>query len=189
VTYFWNGNRSGKFDDASETYVEVPSQTAPFEERPWMRAAEITDVVIAELSRGEYRHGRVNYANGDMVGHTGVLESTILAVEAVDLCIGRLVPVVERLGGALIVTADHGNSDDMFERDKKSGRPIVGENGRPRAKTSHTLSPVPFFVAPEGLPLRLDPSVRDPGLANVAATVLTLLGYDSPEDYEPSLLV
>src|SRR5690606_74081 len=119
VTYFWNGNRSGKFDEKNETYVEIPSDTLPFEERPWMKAAEITDRLLADLSTGKYRHARLNYANGDMVGHTGVRDSAILAVEAVDLQVGRLMRWIEAAKGALIVTADHGNADEMFEHDKK----------------------------------------------------------------------
>jgi len=117
VTYFWNGNRSGMFDSTMETYMEVPSDLVPFEQRPWMKAAEITDATIDQLQRGTFRHGRINYANGDMVGHTGKRESAILAVQIVDLQLARLLPVVARLQGALIVTADHGNADEMYEHD------------------------------------------------------------------------
>src|SRR5690606_6327409 len=108
VTYFWNGNRSGRFDVSLEEYVEIPSDALPFEERPWMQAAEITDRTLAALAAGEAHALRINYANGDMVGHTGVRDAAVLAVEAVDLCVGRLMPIIERLGGALLVTADHG---------------------------------------------------------------------------------
>jgi 2,3-bisphosphoglycerate-independent phosphoglycerate mutase len=188
VTYFWNGNRSGCFDEANERYIEVPSDTLPFEERPWMKAAEITDALIAELMTGQYAHARLNYANGDMVGHTGDRDASVVAVEAVDIQLGRLVPVIDKLGGALIVTADHGNADDMFERDKKTGEPKRGENGRLKAKTSHSLNPVPFHVYAPGAEVALNQKVRQPGLANVAATVLHLLGYRAPEDYEPSLI-
>ena len=90
VTYFWNGNRSGMFDDGTETYIEIPSDRVPFEQRPWMKAAEITDRLIAELRTGRHRFARVNYANGDMVGHTGAFDATVLAVEAVDLQLARL---------------------------------------------------------------------------------------------------
>ena len=82
VTYFWNGNRSGKFDDQTETYIEIPSDMVPFEQRPWMKAAEITDRLIAELRTGQHRFARVNYANGDMVGHTGSFDATVVAVES-----------------------------------------------------------------------------------------------------------
>jgi 2,3-bisphosphoglycerate-independent phosphoglycerate mutase len=188
VTYFWNGNRSGRFDDALETYVEIQSDVLPFEERPWMKAAEITDALITELESGRYRHARLNYANGDMVGHTGHLQASIQAVEAVDLQLGRLLPVIERLGGALLVTADHGNADCMFELDKKTGLPALDEEGRPRPKTSHTLNAVPFHVFAPGQRVALDGRLARTGLDNVAATVLDLLGYRAPDDYAPSLL-
>jgi 2,3-bisphosphoglycerate-independent phosphoglycerate mutase len=187
VTYFWNGNRSGKFDEKLEHYVEIPSDLAPFEERPWMKAAEITDRLIEALNSGRYRHLRVNYANGDMVGHTGVRDAAVQAVEAVDLSLGRLLPVIARLKGALIVTADHGNADEMFEVDKK-GQVKVDDRGRSVVKTSHTLNPVPFLLYAPGYKLAIDESVKEPGLANVAATVLYLLGFEAPADYERSIL-
>lgn len=189
VTYFWNGNRSGMFDAEHETYVEIPSDCIPFEQRPWMKAAEITDALIAQLQTGRFRHARLNYANGDMVGHTGKLESAVIAVEAVDLCIGRLLPVIAKLKGALIVTADHGNADEMFELDAKTRRYQVDAEGRRRAKTSHTLNQVPFYVhAPSAPALRIDNRVARRGLSNVAATVLQLLGYAAPSDFDPGLL-
>jgi len=187
VTYFWNGNRSQPF--VGETWIEVPSDTRPFEERPWMKAAEITDRVIDELRTGKYRHARLNYANGDMVGHTGVLRSAVMAVEAVDLSLARLLPVIAELGGAAIVTADHGNADEMIERDKKSGALLTHADGSYKVKTSHTLSPVPCFLyAPGRDDLAFDEALEKPGLANVAATTLELLGFDAPEDYARSLL-
>lgn len=194
VTYFWNGNKSGAFDESVETYVEIPSDDRPFEERPWMKAAEITDRLIDELKTGRYRHARVNYANGDMVGHTGHHAAAIQAVEAVDLQIARLLPVIEALGGALLVTADHGNADCMFEIDKKTGEPSRDADGHVKAKTSHTLNPVPLHLyAPgaRGAGLALDAKAARggaPGLANLAASVLMLLGYEAPEDYEPSIV-
>ncbi len=197
VTYFWNGNRSGAFDGDVETYIEIPSDDRPFEERPWMKAAETTDRLIEELKTGRYRHARVNYANGDMVGHTGHLAATIQAVEAVDLQLARLLPVIEALEGALIVTADHGNADCMFEIDERTNEPLADERGRIRAKTSHTLNPVPLHVFAPGTALewvsREPRKARSretalPGLANLASTVLYLMGYDAPEDFEPGLI-
>jgi 2,3-bisphosphoglycerate-independent phosphoglycerate mutase len=188
VTYFWNGNRSGHFDEAVETYVEIPSDLRPFEERPWMKAAEITDRLIDELMTGRYRHARVNYANGDMVGHTGHATAAILAVEAVDLQIARLLPVIEALQGALVVTADHGNADCMFELDAKTGKPVAAARGGFKPKTSHTLNPVPLHVYAPGAKLALDPRIAQPGLANLAATVLQLMGLEAPADYQPGLL-
>jgi 2,3-bisphosphoglycerate-independent phosphoglycerate mutase len=187
VTYFWNGNRSGTIDDSRELYVEVPSDTLPFEERPWMKAAEITDRLLAELHSGRFRHARLNYANGDMVGHTGHLDASVIAMECVDLQLGRLMRAIAGLRGALIVTADHGNCDDMFERGK-GGEALVDDDGRPKPKTSHTLNRVPFYVYAPGAAVQLAPDVAEPGLANLAATVLQLLGLCAPEDYAPSLL-
>ena len=188
VTYFWNGNRSGYLDQAQEKYIEVPSDRVSFDERPWMKAAEITDAVIAELRARPYGFARLNYANGDMVGHTGNYVAARLAVEVVDLALARLLPALKALGGMAIVTADHGNADEMYEQDKKGA--VRYEGGRPKAKTSHTLNPVPAILYD---PLfageyRLDPEVAKPGLANVAATALALMGYQAPADYERSLI-
>jgi 2,3-bisphosphoglycerate-independent phosphoglycerate mutase len=187
VTYFWNGNRSGYIDEKLESYIEIPSDRLPFEERPWMKAAEITDRLIAELESGHWRHARLNYANGDMVGHTGHRDASIIAVEAVDLQLGRLMRTTARLGGALIVTADHGNCDEMFEHDKR-GEVELDAEGKPKTKTSHSLNRVPFYVYAPTEKLRLDPAVAQPGLANLAATILQLMGYAAPEDYWPSVL-
>ena len=190
VTYFWNGNRSGMFDDGTETYIEVPSDRVPFDQRPWMKAAEITDRLIAELRTGKHRFARVNYANGDMVGHTGSFDATVVAVEAVDLELARLTKVVEELGGILVVTADHGNADEMYQRDKR-GQVQRDAGGRPVIKTSHTLNRVPFFIHD---PMRgdrydLDPArVADAGIANVTATCIELLGFVPPDDLKSSLL-
>jgi 2,3-bisphosphoglycerate-independent phosphoglycerate mutase len=188
VTYFWNGNRSGKFDDQLETYVEVPSDTLPFEERPWMKASEITDRLLQELESGQYRHARVNYANGDMVGHTGNRDAAVVAVEAVDLQLGRLMRWVERAQGALLVTADHGNADEMFEHDKHH-KLVVDQSGKFKVKTSHTLNPVPLHLyAPAYGSLNFVPENSEHGLSNLAATTLELLGFAKPDPYRASLL-
>jgi 2,3-bisphosphoglycerate-independent phosphoglycerate mutase len=188
VTYFWNGNRSGYLDKSQETYIEVPSDRVSFDQRPWMKAAEITDAVIAELQAKPYGFARLNYANGDMVGHTGSFDAARIAVEVVDLALARLLPAIKALGGVAIVTADHGNADEMYELDKKGG--VKVENGRPKAKTSHTLNQVPAIIYDPQYTgeYRLDPNVAKPGLANVAATALFLMGYQAPESYERSLL-
>jgi len=189
VTYFWNGNRSGKFNASSETYVEIPSDVIPFEQRPWMKCAEITDALIQATQSGKYRYLRANYANGDMVGHTGNFEAAVTAMQALDLQLARLIPVILAANGTVMVTADHGNADEMFELDKK-GNVKRDKNGGTKSKTSHTLNPVPFILitsaAAPGWALRKDdPTV---GLSNIASTVLNLLGYEAPAEYDASLI-
>ena len=187
VTFFWNGNKSEKFDEKTERYVEVPSDRVAFEQRPWMKAAEITDQTIHAIEKQSFDVGRINYANGDMVGHTGELDAAILAVETVDLCLARLLPVIRRANGILIVTADHGNADQMFEIDKKTGEFATDQRGVPRSKTSHTLNQVPLHIFSSHGPITLRDS-NDAGLANLAATTLSLAGFAPPTDYEPSLV-
>ncbi len=179
VTYFWNGNKSGYINKNLEKYLEIPSDKIQFDKAPKMKAYEITEKVIELLKSGEYRFGRVNFANGDMVGHSGVMNAAIVAVEAVDECVGRLIEVVNELGGITIVTADHGNADEMWTEKKGVRSP----------KTAHTLNPVPFIIADSGYNGEYAMSkVEKPGLANVAATVMNLLGFEAPADYEKSLI-
>jgi 2,3-bisphosphoglycerate-independent phosphoglycerate mutase len=191
VTYFWNGNRSGKIDDRLETYVEIPSDRVSFDERPWMKAAEITDRLIAEIATGQYGFARVNYANGDMVGHTGNFEATKVAVEVLDLQLGRLMAEVERLGGILVVTADHGNADEMYQHGKAGEVVRDAASGKPVVKTSHTLNPVPFLIhdLSRGDRYQIDPQrAEGAGIASVTGTCLELLGFQPPEDLATSLL-
>ena len=190
VTYFWNGNKSGKFDEKLETYIEIPSDVVPFDQRPWMKCAEITDKLIECLQSGKYKVLRVNFPNGDMVGHTGSLAATRCSMEALDLQLGRILPVVDALGGVAIITADHGNADEMFEMDKKTGQPKVDKNGKMKAKTSHTLNPVPCIFydnteAREHYTVKLNGKF---GLSNVAATTVNLLGYEAPEMWDESII-
>ena len=189
VTYFWNGNRSGKFDDKLETYIEIPSDVIPFEQRPWMKSAEITDELIRQLKTGAYRALRVNYANGDMVGHTGNYQATITAVEAVDLALSRLLPVIDALNGVAIITADHGNADEMYEINAKTGKPKQKADGEFSAKTSHTLNPVPciFYSKHWNDSISLA-ELEQPGLSNLATTVVNLLGYEAPLMWDAGLL-
>jgi 2,3-bisphosphoglycerate-independent phosphoglycerate mutase len=190
VTYFFNGNRSGKFDASLEDYVEVPSDIVPFEERPWMKAAEITDKVVEAINSDKYRFIRLNYANGDMVGHTGVFDAVEIAVETVDLCLARLLKAIKAAKGILVVTADHGNSDDMYERDKKTGDiHFDPDTGKPKPKTAHSLNPVPVYIYdPNGKAnIRLS-NPKDPGISNLSATCLNLLGFEPPQDYTPSII-
>jgi 2,3-bisphosphoglycerate-independent phosphoglycerate mutase len=191
VTYFFNGNRSGKFDDSLEDYIEVPSDNVPFEERPWMKAAEITDKVVDAILGGTYDFIRLNYANGDMVGHSGIPQAVEIAVETVDLCIRRLVKAVKKAKGILVVTADHGNADDMYECNYKTGEIIYDEKtGKPKPRTAHSLNPVFAYVyEPTGTIKMKLANHKDPGISNLAATCLTLLGFEPPEDYTPSIVV
>ncbi|MDX9721871.1 MAG: 2,3-bisphosphoglycerate-independent phosphoglycerate mutase [Myxococcota bacterium] len=190
MTYFWNGNRSGYFDEGLECYLEVPSDKLDFSLRPWMKAAELTDLVIEETSKQHFDLVRINYANGDMVGHTGNLDATLIAVETVDLCLGRLLRHVAAQDGMAIITADHGNADQMYQLNKKKGGFALDAEGKPVSMTAHTLNPVPFWVwDPRGKSsLQLDPSIELRRLSNVAATALMLLGFERPESYDPSLL-
>ncbi|MEG0735610.1 MAG: 2,3-bisphosphoglycerate-independent phosphoglycerate mutase [Longicatena sp.] len=178
VTYFWNGNRSEKFDEKLEDYVEIKSDVIPFEQRPWMKSAEITDVLMAAIESGNYDFIRTNYPNGDMVGHTGNYEATIIGVESVDLQLARVKKAVDAVNGILIVTADHGNADEMYEKQKKEDSPI-------KAKTSHTLNKVPFIVYGADVTLKQE---DDLGLSNVAATVADLLEVAPNENWNTSII-
>lgn len=194
VTYFFNGNRTGKFDEKLEDYVEITSDVLPFEQRPWMKCAEITDAVLEAISSGKYNFIRLNYPNGDMVGHTGNYEAVVCSMEAMDLQLGRLAKAVEAAGGIMVISADHGNSDDMFEHDKKTSAVIYKEDGQPKAKTSHSLNPVPCIIYdPEHkgeYTYKAGEGVLKTGLgiSSLAATCIQLLGFIPPEDYDPSVL-
>lgn len=179
VTYFWNGNKSGYIDEKLEKYIEIPSDRIEFDKAPRMKADEITDTTIELLESGKYKFGRINYPNGDMVGHTGNVEASIKAVEAVDDGLKKLLPVIDKLNGILLVTADHGNADEMFTM----------KNGKKAVKTSHTLNPVPFVIYDPNYNGEYEMAeIEQPGLTNIAGTILNLLGYENVEDYEPSLI-
>ncbi|MCK5450932.1 MAG: 2,3-bisphosphoglycerate-independent phosphoglycerate mutase [Candidatus Omnitrophica bacterium] len=179
VTYFWNGNKSGYISKEFEEYVEIPSDKIQFDKAPKMKAPEITEKTIELLKTGKFKFGRLNLANGDMVGHTAVEGAVIEAVETVDSCVQRLLDVVKELGGIALITADHGNADEMFYE----------KDGKRFPKTAHTLNPVPFVI--------YDPlysgeykmsKLSKYGLSNVAGTILNLLGFENVEDYDPSLI-
>lgn len=180
VTYFWNGNRSGKIAEDLETYIEIPSDNVEFDTAPEMKAAEIADKAIELIKSGHFDWGRINFANGDMVGHTGNFDATVTAVEATDKAIGRVVEAISAAGGIAIVLADHGNADSMFTIDK---------DGKRQKNTSHTLAAVPLVMTGAFTSEIRLAEVQDAGLANVAATVMNLLGFQAPPDYEPSLIV
>ena len=189
ITYFFNGNRTEKFDEKLETYVEIPSDILPFEQRPWMKCADIADNVIDVIAEGEYEFIKMNFPNGDMVGHTGNWEAVLCSMEALDLSIGRIKEAVEKAGGIMVISADHGNSDDMFEHNKKTGAVVIKENGKPKAKTSHSLNPVPCIIYdPESKNEYSGKLNEGLGISSLAATCIELLGYEPPEDYDKSVL-
>ncbi|MBR2024564.1 MAG: 2,3-bisphosphoglycerate-independent phosphoglycerate mutase, partial [Clostridia bacterium] len=189
VTYFWNGNKSGKFSDELETYIEIPSDVVPFEQRPWMKCAEITDKLIECLESGKYNCLRVNFPNGDMVGHTGNILATRCSMEALDLQLKRILDVVDKLEGVALITADHGNADEMYEVDKK-GNPKANKDGSFKAKTSHTLNPVPFIIYDNYYQDKYTVKADNGefGLSNVAATAVNFLGYEAPEVWDASII-
>ena len=155
-----------------------------------MKAAEITDELVEAIQGGDYKFIRLNYANGDMVGHTGVPEAVEIAVETVDLCLARLLEAVQKANGILIVTADHGNADDMFQRNKKSGEVTFDEQtGKPNPKTAHSLNPVPVYIYDPTDAAKISISAhKGLGVSSIAATCLKLLGFEPPKDYTPSII-
>ena len=188
VTYFFNGNKLGKFSEELEDYEEIKSDIVPFEQRPAMKCAEITDKVIEKIESGKYSFIKLNYPNGDMVGHTGVYQAVVCSMEAMDLCLGRLKQAITKAGGVMIVTADHGNADDMYEHEK-SGAVKKNEKGKPKAKTSHSLNPVPCIICDPAYNNEYSRNLKEGlGISSVAATCLNFLGFEAPEDYDPSIV-
>jgi 2,3-bisphosphoglycerate-independent phosphoglycerate mutase len=191
VTYFFNGNRSGYFDAELERYVEIPSDKGDFALKPRMQAEAITDRVLGELEDFHPDFVRLNFANGDMVGHTGVLAAAIESMEALDSALKRLVQGVVRRHGICLVTADHGNCEEMAERENASSKLLSGHSPEGlKAKTSHTLNPVPLMVVGDGAGVGYgwNHEVKTPTLANLSATCLNLMGYQEPNGYLPGVL-
>ncbi len=190
VTYFWNGNRTGYIDKAFEEYVQIPSDEGiSFDQRPWMKASEITDATIQRMLSGSFDFGRINYANGDMVGHTGDLEASVIAVQTIDWMLRKLIHAAQQSNTILLITADHGNCDEMFDGKQDGWEQWESLSAQLSPKTAHTLSPVPLYL--------YDPAghdryqMRQEGaftLANIANTTLNLLGLESRELYQPSLI-
>lgn len=176
VTYFWNGNRSGKMDEKLETYEEIPSDVIPFEQAPAMKSKEITDCMVKQMASKQFDFLRCNYPNGDMVGHTGVMEAVITAMECVDTGVQRILDAADQYGYIVCVTADHGNADQMTETKK----------GKTSIRTAHSLNPVPFII--------YDPdqkwTIKDGkyGLANVAPTIVKMMGFQAPDCWEESMI-
>ena len=155
-----------------------------------MSAYEITDKLIEKMNNKNYDFTVVNFANPDMVGHTGNFAATRCSMEALDLQLARLLPVIDELQGAAIITADHGNADEMYETDKKTGKPKLGAGGTPKAKTSHTLNRVPCIIYDNFTADRYTVKADEGefGLSDVAATTANLLGYEAPDMWDPSLI-
>ena len=170
VTYFFNGGEEKAYEGERRELVDSPRDVPTYDHKPAMSAPEAAQAFIdawqgeAESSEGGgYRFGIINFANADMVGHTGVIPAAVEAIETVDRCLGEIVASVRATGGACLITADHGNADHMLEPD-----------GSPN--TAHSLNPVPVIVTVPGLKLR-----SGGVLADVAPTILEMLGIDQPD--------
>ncbi len=163
VTYFFNGGREDEWEGEERALVDSPRDVPTYDHKPEMSAVAAAEAFTSRWAEGGYRFGIINFANPDMVGHTGSIPAAVAAIEAVDRCLGEVVATVHRSGGACIVTADHGNAEQMLEPD-----------GSPN--TAHTLNPVPFVVTVPGI--ELDDGGR---LADVAPTALDLLGIEQPD--------
>ena len=172
VTFFFNGGVEAPCPGEDRALIPSP-KVATYDLKPEMSAFEVTDEVIGRLESGKYDVIILNYANCDMVGHTGVFEAAVKAVETVDQCVGRMVAKIQELGGAALITADHGNADQMWD-----------EEGKPF--TAHTTNPVPFVAVGTGAK-----ALRDGGrLADIAPTMLEVLGLPQPQEMDGrSLLV
>lgn len=177
VTYFWNGNRSGKFSDELETFKEIPSDNVSFDQRPWMKSADIVDDLIEAIKSKKYDFLRCNFPNGDMVGHTGSMQATIIGVEAVDIGLARLMKVCDEYGVTMLVTADHGNADEMLEKNKK---------GEVQVRTAHSLNPVPFIIYDKDVKYTIKEG--NYGLSNVAPTVVKMFGLTAPDCWQESMI-
>jgi len=154
-----------------------------------MKSKEISDELIKVLKEGKFKFLRINFPNGDMVGHTGVLDAAVESVKALDIALGKIIKVIDEIGGTVIITADHGNCEQMYAVDKQTGKAIQGAGGGFEPLTSHTLNPVPFIIhGPDTDKYELNTDVKDPGLGNIAATIFNLLGYEKPEDYLDSII-
>ncbi len=176
VTYFWNGNRSGKVCEELEVYEEVPSDVIPFEQAPAMKSKEITEKMVAAMASGKFQFLRCNYPNGDMVGHTGVMDAVVYAMECVDNGLAAILEAADKYGYTVLITADHGNADQMTETKK----------GKTSVRTAHSLNPVPFIIYDNSRTY----TIKDGnyGLANVAPTVVKMMGLAAPECWEESMV-
>lgn len=176
VTYFWNGNRSGKVDPNLEVYEEVPSDVIPFDQAPAMKSKEITEKMVENMASHQFQFLRCNYPNGDMVGHTGVMSAVVTAMECVDAGVKAILEAADKYGYTVLITADHGNADQMTETKK----------GKTSVRTAHSLNPVPFIIYDKDHEWKIKDGHY--GLANVAATVVTMMGLSVPDCWEQSMV-
>jgi len=176
VTYFWNGNRSGKVDETLEVYEEIPSDVIPFEQAPAMKSVEITEKMVENMASGKFNFLRCNFPNGDMVGHTGVMEAVVYAMECVDKGLKAILEAADKYGYTVLITADHGNADQMTETKK----------GKTSVRTAHSLNPVPFIIYDKDREWVIKEGAY--GLANVAPTVVRMMGLTAPECWEASMV-
>ena len=176
VTYFWNGNRSGKVCEELETYEEIPSDVIPFEQAPAMKSKEITEKMVEAMASGKYKFIRCNYPNGDMVGHTGVMDAVVYAMECVDSGLKAILDAADKYGYAVLITADHGNADQMTETKK----------GKTSVRTAHSLNPVPFIIYDKDNDWTIKEGAY--GLANVAPTIVKMMGLTAPSCWEESMI-
>lgn len=188
VTFFFHGNRSES--PQGETQIEVPSVAIPFDQCPEMAAHEVTSLVCEAIQTGKYDHIRLNLANGDMVGHTGNFHATVQAIEYIDACVGKIAQEAAQANAILLITADHGNADQMYQFNKKTGQYKRSPSGEPLPSTSHSCHPVPLIL--------VDPTQQWTiagekgqvlgGIAQIGATILTICQASVPPDYLPSLV-
>ena len=176
VTYFWNGNRSGKVNEDLEVYEEIPSDVIPFEQAPAMKSKEITEKMVAAMASKRFQFLRCNYPNGDMVGHTGVMEAVVYAMECVDNGLKAILEAADKYGYTVLITADHGNADQMTETKK----------GKTSVRTAHSLNPVPFIIYDKDHDWTIKEGAY--GLANVAPTIVTMMGLKAPGCWEESMI-
>ena len=176
VTYFWNGNRSGKVDENLEVYEEIPSDVVPFEQAPAMKSTEITEKMVENMASGKFQFLRCNYPNGDMVGHTGVMDAVVYAMECVDKGLKAILEAADKYGYTVLITADHGNADQMTETKK----------GKTSVRTAHSLNPVPFIIYDTDRVWTIKEGSY--GLANVAPTVVKMMGLTAPDCWEQSMV-
>ncbi len=176
VTYFWNGNRSGKVDEALEEYLEIPSDVIPFEQAPAMKSKEITEAMLEAMASKKFRFLRCNYPNGDMVGHTGAMDAVVYAMECVDASLKAILEAADKYGYTVLITADHGNADQMTETKK----------GKTSVRTAHSLNPVPFIIYDKDNNWKIIPG--EYGLANVAPTIVKMLGLEPHSSWMESMI-